>query len=771
MTDAQAVDQLDSLDDHSQGFRASLSAFTTNDIAAAALVVVAMSVVATWGFNAIFSSSTFLAVSLAGAALGALVVVVGRRFGLWVGEIVGLAVIAPMVAGPLAAGGIGFYRGLVYGWADILSATPPVDPTPELKALPFIAAFLGAFVGTELFRLRALPGVGVLGPILTLVVAALFSEQTRPGAIGVGLALLVGMLVLVRLHYASVSNTGLLVLALVVALVSTAASAASIALPYADEERRFDLRDLQTPPWDPLAIPSPLTEIKADLVGLDADEVPILRVRGDQPVNRWRSASLPAFNGTYWSVAEPERIAEFVAVDTFLPDIGGEQAQGESLTFDVDVLAPIGHWVPVAGVPERVDFDDVTDARMSLETGTLGIPTQLQPGNAYELTVSPFVELSDEALGAQQFVADDGAIELELLPALVRNLAADFSTGLDQLSGERVIAIRDNLRLGSYDLSTTPGHAFGRIADFLQVVQFDGTRTESDLRPLVAYEELYVASAGLLTRLSDIPVRVAVGYVIPDERWRDRSAEIFASDANAWIEVYVEDQGWMPIDVTPDRTREPEEIEQNSERQGVPVADPPKPPELPDEVEPPEVETPDDEDAADEEEEEEDEEVEQPARQLTVVRALVGAASAGLAAIVALALAVATYKAWRRRRRRGAEQPAARIAGAWAELIDRVDEAGGGLPAAATPAEAAMYARSVAGLSDPQEAARVGSLADQVSVAAFHPSPPTSDNAEVAWQTYDELVASLRSEASPLDRVRRAVDPRTLPDDALTGSR
>jgi len=258
--------------------------------------------------------------------------------------------------------------------------------------------------------------------------------------------------------------------------------------------------------------------------------------------------------------------------------------------------------------------------------------------------------------------------------------------------------------------------------------------------------------------------------VIPDERWDDRSAEIFASDANAWIEVYVPNQGWMPVDVSPERSRVPQEVEESTESQGVPVADPPKPPELPDEQEPPEIETPEDEEEPPEQTDEDEAELEPPSR-FTAVQAALGAAGAGLGALMLIAGSIVGYKALRRRRRRRADQAAVRIAGAWAELIDRVDEAGGGLPSTATPAEAAAHAKNVGGLSQQDAAAQVGHLADRVSTAAFHPRPPSMQNADDAWRTYDQLVSSLKQDAGFTDRIRRAVDPRTLRDDVLTGSR
>ena len=221
--------------------------------------------------------------------------------------------------------------------------------------------------------------------------------------------------------------------------------------------------------------------------------------------------------------------------------------------------------------------------------------------------------------------------------------------------------------------------------------------------------------------------------------------------------------------VTPDRDREPQEIEESSELRGAPVADPPKPPELPEDEEPPEIETPDEDDDGDDEEEDVEDEDQFERQGFTVLRATLGAAGAGTAALMMIGASIVGYKAMRRRRRRNADVPAASIAGAWAELIDRVDEAGGGLPLSATPTEAAAHARAIDALGHDTAAAQVGRLADQVSTAAFHPHPPSVDSAHDAWQTYDALVASLNADTSAADRLRRAVDPRTLREHA--GSR
>ena len=51
-----------------------------------------------------------------------------------------------------------FARGLVDGWADLLSSAPPADITQQLRALPFTVAWLSAAIGGEIARGSRRPG-------------------------------------------------------------------------------------------------------------------------------------------------------------------------------------------------------------------------------------------------------------------------------------------------------------------------------------------------------------------------------------------------------------------------------------------------------------------------------------------------------------------------------------------------------------------------------------------------------------------------------------
>ena len=77
------------------------------------------------------------------------------------------------------------------------------------------------------------------------------------------------------------------------------------------------------PPFDPLAVPSPLVQVKASLKDERRDDV-VFVVSGDTPIDRWPVAVMSDYDGVVWTVADPERdpdAAEFVPVDTQLPEL------------------------------------------------------------------------------------------------------------------------------------------------------------------------------------------------------------------------------------------------------------------------------------------------------------------------------------------------------------------------------------------------------------------------------------------------------------------
>ena len=160
----------------------------------------------------------------------------------------------------------------------------------------------------------------------------------------------------------------------------------------------------------------------------------------------------------------------------------------------------------------------------------------------------------------------------------MRNLAADLVEGR-QRGWDQLAAIRDEfVDQGFYDVTddTAPGHSYGRIAAMLE-----------DPERIVGFEEQYAAAAAVMAQVAELPVRVVVGYEIPPDAWQGGSAEVTASDISAWIEIDAGELGWIPVDVTPDRSRTPDPDSQGSTTEQVAIPNPPPPPPPPPQIEPP----------------------------------------------------------------------------------------------------------------------------------------------------------------------------------------
>src|SRR5207344_97567 len=94
-------------------------------------------------------------------------------------------------------------------------------------------------------------------------------------------------------------------------------------------------------------------------------------------------------------------------------------------------------------------------------------------------------------------------------------------------------------------------------------------------------------AAAVMARVASLPARVVVGYRIPADRWDRGRADVTAGDISAWVELDAGDLGWVPVDVSPDRSRTPDPETQGSKTEQIAVPNPPPPPPPPPEVAPP----------------------------------------------------------------------------------------------------------------------------------------------------------------------------------------
>ena len=173
-------------------------------VAIAVAIVATMSMVAAIGFRSTLSGWSFVSAAAIGTAGASAVVLFARSRRLLLGESVALSAGAFMLLGGVAVGGIptpgaygDFARGLIDGWADLLSAAPPADITVQLRALPFTVAWLAAAIGGEIARHSRRPGLPAIGPLLALALSLLFTIEERWLALLQGAGILAGTLALI----------------------------------------------------------------------------------------------------------------------------------------------------------------------------------------------------------------------------------------------------------------------------------------------------------------------------------------------------------------------------------------------------------------------------------------------------------------------------------------------------------------------------------------------------------------------------------------------
>ncbi len=763
--------------------------------ASAMAIVAILSVAATAGLHSITDDWSFLVPALFGSLAATGAFAVANRWSMLPGEtlavaiglfvVVGAVVVSVIAAGdpptPRAFGD--FFDGLIRSWADLLSAVSPAELTPRLSVAPFAIAWFGTVVGCALVRWSPLATAPVLGPLVGLAIAVLLTDEDRTSSLIVGATIAVGALALGFLldprradgaaadassrarsgwsgssdsteTTTSVARHARTVRAgVVLAAVAIAAPLLGPQLPLADARERYDLRDQVIPPWDPLSVPSPLVQLKAALADERDDDV-VFEVTSVTPVTRWSTAAMTSYDGVVWTVADPDDAAtDFRPVGPRLPAPPVQPSSDPTVSASVTIGTLTGPWLPVPGAARSLEFGSAPSPLVveNASSNTLAVPTGVGAGMTYEVTALAPPAPTDESLRDVDLAVVESAIDLAALPPKIRNLAADVTQGIDHGWGQ-VAAIRDLFRNeGFYDKTTRvpPGHSYYRLAQFL-----------SEPEQIVGFEEQYAAAAAVIARIAELPVRVVVGYEIEPARYVDGVADVRSGDASAWIEVRVDGVGWVPVSVSPPRSREPDTETSEAAQDQVATPNPPPPPQVPPDVdvfsENEELEEP----VEDEEEDDEEDEAVASGGLGPLGWTLVGAGGL-LVLLLAAGGGIVAWKLRRTRRRRQAPDSAGRIAGAWLELTDRYEEAGVVTPAMATPHEAVREITRTEASAVAFNDQLVG-LARHVDRAAYDRVAPPPQDADSAWNYADQAVDALFACRSLPQRTRMRMDPRPL---------
>jgi transglutaminase-like putative cysteine protease len=662
-------------------------------------------------------------------------------------------------------------------WDLVLGATPAPD-RPEALLLPFLLTFVTALVTAELiWRTRRVLLVAV--PPVALVAAGLAFAAGGAGGQGwtgswgsvpvLALALLLTGLVAVRgsafaadprpwdrrragapvdgaVHreQASALRRQRLVIGVPFVVIVTA-----IALPLG---RSFPLVDSQPLRLrEHVAVPlerdrdlNPLTRLTDDR---DGERVRYrLTLRTAVPDRRVRLVALDRYDGVQWTSG-----ATHVSAGSRLPEGPAPNAGGAAVAevgYEVDVVDPVGPWLPTLDRPARVQVPEGVDVRVDPTTGELIVPAGPPAGLRYG-AVSNVTTVDAAAVAAAGVATDAAALAAvsghDQLPAGLADLRDEVlrpaSTPFQQVALLQLFLDNDERfnrgRRFAVDPAAATGFTVGHVAGFL--ADADGKR--------VGRPELFVAAFATMARSLGLPTRIAIGFA-PGAVGPGQAVEVRDRDLIAWPEVAFAGVGWVPFDVVPDdrsdgrSTITDEELEQKVMEQGDTATDqgageqPGFNPNLG-----------------------RDESAPEPGGWFSrwwVVAAVLGVLVTG--ALVVLLSPVVRKWARRRGRRRVAD-PAACVEGAWREVLDCLASAGEGHVTALTTRRAATAVAVHIGDDAAQATVELGQVRD----AALHaPAEPPPEWGARAWQLSDGIRRSARRRRTPRQRLRAALDRRPL---------
>lgn len=634
----------------------------------------------------------------------------------------------------------------VQSWRDLLTVAVPADSFVGPAVMPYLSGLvLGAVAGWLTLHERRF--LWTLLPALTLLVLGILwglSDAPLAAPLGAGFGV-VGLLwaawrsaVAAGAAPDQVSvvggshgvRVGRVVGAVCLAL-ATAGSAWSGAGLLSGGAPRYVLRDVVLPPLNLAQYASPLTSYR--YLELDQKDVTLFTVTGLAPGDRIRLATLDAYDGHVYNVADAS--AGFVR-------IGDRIAAGASrrpVTLDIAIDQYSGVWLPGGGSIRGLRFAGER-AQAQAESlyfnaygGTALTTAGVAQGTRYSVDlVRPTVVNADAPEAAIASTAEPANERVpDSVAKVATSLAGDERTPLAQLR-----RIETQLKTTGYysngaDGKSRSGHSSERIAAMLAAPQ------------LVGDDEQYAVAMALMARQLGVPARVVMGF------YADPPAtgplEVKGSMAHVWVEVPLAGDGWAVFDPTPDRSRVPQTL--------VPKPSPmPKPQVLPP-PDPPVNRGTDPQDVAGQKPDDADRPGEDVLRRVLMIGAAV---VAGCLVVGAPFAVIGAVKRRRTRLRREASNTADRISGAWAEVVDAATDAGVRVPVGGTRLETAPI---LAAGQPVLPAVRLAQLAD---AGVFGPALPSQAYADRVWHEVDSALQRMRQQLSRWGRVRAACSLRSF---------
>lgn len=727
--------------------------------------VLLLGTVALMALATTFTGWEFLAVGIAGLALGALFAQLATSRS-W-------PLVAPVLLSAAAfylAGGLLCLRAdgalwptvrtwrlltdeALFGWKDLLTTLPPVDGSGSLLVLPWVLGLAAGTLGQAFARMRGVPAplgaplpliplAATLSLVILLGVArpqSLWAQGAVFGCAAAAWLALRGQ----RTNSAMQRHAGRGSRLLVgTALVG---AAALLSLPVAgwasgSDDGRLLLRPQVDPPFDVGQYPSPLAsfrryvDMKDDPGPENLYDRPLFTITGVPAGTRVRFASLTDYDGVVWGAAN--NTVPGVAEDTYqrVSSTIDNPVEGRAVSATVTIEEGYsGVWLPVVGALQGLEFtvgDTAAKAdsfRYNLEAATAVVPVGIRPGDRYTFTAVEPDDSLDPSMAPYEFVGP-AAQEAAFLETQANEWA-----GRETAPMEQVFAIASHLKNdGSYSDGVveaekiyTAGHFRYRLADgFVNYPIMAGN------------DEQYAAVMALLANRVGVPARVVMGAVVP------AGGQVVGADVQAWVEVQVSDGSWRTLpteqfmgDQRPAKL--PPQSDRNLTGANVPPPAPiPPPSTIDDQTDTDLKERKTSNDGAD------DQAISRGLPRW--VKAVLVLGGIPVLLVGSVLCSIVLVKVWRRRRRRRKGKVSARVVGAWNELVDHARDLGQDVTVSPVSTR-----REQSGDLGTPEAPRLARIADS---HVFGPTAPAEEAASSFWS---EVTAERKAMSAAVGRWRR----------------
>lgn len=270
----------------------------------------------------------------------------------------------------------------------------------------------------------------------------------------------------------------------------------------------------------------------------DHAELPVLRVKSETAGKLYlRTRSFGDYKGTGWLPAEELSAGSSLPFAAFA---ASSSAEGTHRTLEVQTLADLDSLC----LPYYSAVSSGSDAYVSSD----GQESYLVSYTEYTGSTMA-LRLPQEARGAEEAYRSHAHTAYTRLPDNTREAALQIcrEAGLDAGRLDVILAVARFVQENAiYDLQTGPYPSDDYAIYFL---------AESHR----GYCIHYATAAAVLYRALGIPARVCEGFMA--ETRAGRYTDILAGNAHAWVEVYYDGIGWIPVEVTEQAafaTQEPE---------------------------------------------------------------------------------------------------------------------------------------------------------------------------------------------------------------------